>query len=82
MSALITKKQALESLKIGKTKFYSELNESRLKAVNIGRRTYVEQAEIDRYIASLPAYEPKPVMSLRAKRAARAVKRGDDEASA
>jgi excisionase family DNA binding protein len=79
MSALITKKQALELLKIGKTKFYSELNERRLKAVNIGRRTYLKQAEIDQYIASLPAYEPKSVTSLRKKRAAR---RGDGEASA
>jgi len=79
MSALITKKQALEQLKIGKTKFHSELNEGRLNAVKIGRRLYVERAEIDRYIASLPAYEPQPVMSLRAKRA---TTRSDDKVGA
>jgi len=80
MSTLNTKKQTLSQLGIGKTKFHSELNGGKLKAVKIGTRLYVEQAEIDRYVASLPAYEPGRLPCT--KRASHSISAIDDEADA
>jgi excisionase family DNA binding protein len=61
MSQLRTKAESLLYLRIGKTKFHQQLNRKEIRAVKIGRRLYVEQDELDRYIASLPVYEPSQV---------------------
>lgn len=39
---------------IGHTKFYELLRDGELRSVRIGRRRFVPQSEIDRFIAGLP----------------------------
>jgi excisionase family DNA binding protein len=51
--------EALQTLSVGRTKFYSELNSGKIRAVKIGRRTYVASEELDRYVRDLPTYESK-----------------------
>jgi excisionase family DNA binding protein len=54
---LLDKNQARAALGgIGTTKFYALLNEKKIAGVKIGKRLMVRRSEINRYIASLPAY--------------------------
>lgn len=41
---------------IGNTKYYSLLKKD-IKAVKIGRRTFVWRSELERYAATLPSYK-------------------------
>jgi hypothetical protein len=44
----------LRNYKCGKTKAYEEINEGRLRALKIGRKTIVTRADADAWLASLP----------------------------
>jgi predicted DNA-binding transcriptional regulator AlpA len=57
--------------RMGHTTFYRLVNDGKLKAVKIGRRTIVTAAEADRWFASLSELNPSaPPPGLRAGRAA------------
>jgi excisionase family DNA binding protein len=43
---------------IGHTKFYELLNSGQLRAVKVGSKTLIDEAEEERWKASLPPYEP------------------------
>ncbi|MBD3751655.1 MAG: DNA-binding protein [Microbacterium sp.] len=40
---------------IGRSKLFEEINAGRIRAVKIGRRTFVAHAELERYVAGLSA---------------------------
>lgn len=52
---LLSMKQAMYELSIGRTKFYELINAEKLKTVTIGRRRYITVEAIDEFIASLSA---------------------------
>jgi len=56
MANLVTAKQARTRLGVGRSTFYKERNAGRLAVIYIGRRAYVEEKELERYVASLPRY--------------------------
>ena len=51
--------QVCAALAIGRTSVYRLLSSKQLRSVKIGRRTIVLAQDLDRYLASLPAVEPK-----------------------
>lgn len=40
---------------VGRSKLFEEIQAGRLRAVKIGRRTFIAQAELERYVAALVA---------------------------
>ncbi len=55
---LLDKDQARKVLGgIGNTKFYQLLASGEVAACKIGRRTFCRRSELERYLASLPAYK-------------------------
>jgi excisionase family DNA binding protein len=44
---------------IGRSKIYDEIEAGNLRAVKAGRCTKILAAEWERYIAALPAYQPR-----------------------
>ena len=54
-----TIREAKAKAKVGHTKLYVLLNTGKLRAVKAGRRTLVDDASIDAYLAALPSYQPK-----------------------
>ena len=55
----VTVPEALQILRVGRTRFYELLNAGELSAVRLGRRTLVRADEIDRFIHTLEAYQPR-----------------------
>ena len=54
MTQLMTAKQVMSVLGIGKTTFYKLLNDGALTSVRVGRSRKISQDELEKYIASLP----------------------------
>ena len=55
---LMSKNDFCRRYNVGHTKFYELLNSGALRAVKCGTKTLVDEAEAERWKASLPAYEP------------------------
>lgn len=53
---LLTVVEAMGELKVSRSKLYALANSGKLKLVKLGRKTFVSRDELDRFIASLPAY--------------------------
>jgi hypothetical protein len=45
--------------KVGTTTAYQLLKDKKLRAVKLGNRTFITDEEDERFIKSLPAYEPQ-----------------------
>src|SRR6185503_12116652 len=56
MRKLLSLETALERLSIGKTTLYKQIKEGALGAVHVGRRTFIEEAELERYLSALPKH--------------------------
>jgi excisionase family DNA binding protein len=54
MTKLLSVQEAKSRLGFGLTKFYDEAKAGRLQLLKAGRRTLISEAEIERYVASLP----------------------------
>jgi excisionase family DNA binding protein len=52
---LLSMKQAMYELSIGRTKFYELINAEKLQTVMIGRRRYITVEALDAFIAGLSA---------------------------
>jgi len=57
MKQLYSVNEALQQLNIGRTYFYQLLSERRIIAVKIGKRTFVSNDEISKFISNLPRYK-------------------------
>ena len=55
---LFTVRQALNLLAMGRTSFYARLNAGELRAVKVGRRTFVPEDELRAFVATLRRYQP------------------------
>lgn len=53
---LLTIREAIDRLKIGRSKFYLEVQAGNLPLRKVGGSSRVRSDELDTYIASLPAY--------------------------
>lgn len=56
---LMTVAQGRHYICVGNTKFYQLLAAGKIRAVSLGRRTMVDVASLDAFIASLPAAQFK-----------------------
>ena len=56
---LLSVETALSILQMGRTTFYANVNQGLIKAKKVGRRTFVEYREIQRFVAALPNYPTK-----------------------
>ena len=56
---LLSVKEALQVLGMGRTNFYAKLNAGKFKAVKIGRRTLVSEIEILRFMQGLEFYHAR-----------------------
>lgn len=54
MSKALTVRDAMHTIRIGRTKLYREMKEGRIVARKIGRKTVFLADEIERYLSSLP----------------------------
>lgn len=54
----LTVKAACDTYSIGRTSCYRLLSEGRISAVKLGGKTLIPVSSLDRYFASLPAYQP------------------------
>lgn len=57
MKQLYSVNETLHFLNIGRTYFYQLLSERRIIAVKIGKRTFVPNDEINKFISTLPKYK-------------------------
>ncbi|TAL26931.1 MAG: DNA-binding protein [Nitrospirae bacterium] len=48
--SLMTVKDALEHLKIGRTKFYSLIGEGKIRTVKIGKRTLLDPLDLKQFV--------------------------------
>lgn len=53
---LVSVRDALTLIGTGRTCFYSKLNSGEIRALKVGRRTFVQLSEIEAYISRLPIY--------------------------
>jgi excisionase family DNA binding protein len=52
--------EACVALRIGRTRLYEEIKGGRLLAVKVGKRTVIRRADLEKWLAELPAVaEPK-----------------------
>ncbi|HYD17526.1 MAG TPA: helix-turn-helix domain-containing protein [Patescibacteria group bacterium] len=58
MEILLTIPAAAAALSCGRTALYSFLKSKRLRAVKVGKSTRIPRSEIDKFISSLPTYNP------------------------
>ena len=58
LSRLVSVNEALRILGMGRTNFYARLNACEIKAIKVGRRTFIAEAELQNFIAKLPHYTP------------------------
>lgn len=56
MKLSLTVDETCKAIGIGRTKFYALVKAKKLKAVKIGKRTYVLLAELERFLAGLDDY--------------------------
>jgi excisionase family DNA binding protein len=63
----MTVREVLQVLRIGKTKLHAEVKAGKLTKVMNGRRALFEEAEILRYIASLPRSSAPPAEGVHTK---------------
>ncbi len=54
---LLTVFEVCTQLKIGRTTFYKLVGSGQLRALKSGKKTLVEEEELQRWVRSLPAYE-------------------------
>lgn len=57
MKQLYSVNETLQYLNIGRTYFYQLLSDRRIIAVKIGKRTFVSNDEINKFISNLPKYK-------------------------
>lgn len=57
MTELLTVLEAYKKLRIGRTKFYRLMNEGKITAKKLDKRTFISQSTIDKYVSSLPNYK-------------------------
>ena len=55
---LLSKKEFCNHYGVSFTTFYQLLKDGQLKAVKCGHKTLVDEAEAERWKASLPSYQP------------------------
>jgi len=55
----LTPREAAQAASMGVTKFYQLLNSGALPARKCGRSTLILRTDLEAYLASLPAYQPK-----------------------
>lgn len=46
-------------IRVGRTRLYEEINNGRLKAFKVGKRTLISDASIQDWLANLPFYPTK-----------------------
>ena len=56
---LLTIPQFCKATNICRTIVYRLINEGRLKAVKVGKKTLIPQSALEEFVASLPAYTDK-----------------------
>lgn len=54
MSKALSVRDAMNTIRIGRTKLYREMKEGRIVARKIGRKTVFLADEVERYLSSLP----------------------------
>lgn len=54
---LLTIPETCEMLKLGRTRLYSLISQGDITARKIGKKTLIEKTELERWVASLPAYK-------------------------
>lgn len=54
---LLTITEFCDKIGVGRTTAYSLLKSGKLKALKIGRRTFIEKAAVDTWLTSLSAYK-------------------------
>ncbi len=57
--AAYTLPNILQRYGIGRTKAYEEINAGRLKAKRAGGRTLIAAADAEKWLKSLPSFQPK-----------------------
>jgi hypothetical protein len=61
---LYTIDETAKILRIGKTRLYQEINCRNIVPIKMGKKTFFRRMEIERYINSLPAFEPLEVTNI------------------
>lgn len=51
--------EACAMIRVGRTKFYQLLNAGEIKAVKIGKKTLIQDKELENWIYALPTYHSK-----------------------
>lgn len=54
---LLTIPEFCKSVNLGRTVAYRLINEGKVKAVKLGKKTLIPRSALDDFIASLPAYK-------------------------
>lgn len=54
---LLTITEFCKSVNLGRTVAYRLINEGKVKAVKLGKKTLIPRSSVDDFIASLPAYQ-------------------------
>jgi excisionase family DNA binding protein len=57
IETLLAIKEAMATLRVGRTNLYALLKSGQLQAVKVGSRTLIRESELARFIAALPAYK-------------------------
>jgi excisionase family DNA binding protein len=55
---LLTITEFCDVIGVGRTTAYALLKSGKLKALKIGRRTFIEKAAVEAWLSSLSAYKP------------------------
>lgn len=56
---LLTINEFCRAINLGKTSVYKLINEGKVKAVKLGKKTLVPQSSVNDFISSLPKYKSK-----------------------
>jgi len=54
---LLTIPEFCERVSLGKTSVYQLLNEGKVKAVKLGKKTLIPRSSLNEFVASLPGYK-------------------------
>lgn len=55
-SELLTVMEFCQAVNLGKTSVYKLINEGKISAVKLGKKTLIPKSAVNEFIASLPAY--------------------------
>ena len=59
----MTVKEARQTIRVGETKIYELLNEGKIVAIKIGRKTLIPKASLQSFMNSCPEYKVDGVQS-------------------